>query len=98
MPQMHEGPVGGYFGVDRTMSRLQTRYYWYKIRAVSLWYRTCTSCATKARPLKRPQAPIVYRIQRNLRTKVKVDLHDKLKPYHSWQPLGNSWVFKDSGV
>ncbi|KAL0202037.1 hypothetical protein M9458_000055, partial [Cirrhinus mrigala] len=57
--QMHEGPVGGHFGVERTLSRLQTRYYWYKMREdVSLWCRTCTSCAAKARPLKRPQAPM----------------------------------------
>ncbi|RXN37833.1 Transposon Ty3-G Gag-Pol poly [Labeo rohita] len=59
MHQMHEGPVGGHFGVERTLSRLQTRYYWYKMREdVSLWCRTCTSCAAKARPLKRPQAPM----------------------------------------
>ncbi|KAL1254823.1 hypothetical protein QQF64_012884 [Cirrhinus molitorella] len=39
---------------------------------------------------------LVYRIQKNPRTKVKVVHHDKLKPFHSRQPLGNSWVFKDS--
>ncbi|KAL0162302.1 hypothetical protein M9458_041698, partial [Cirrhinus mrigala] len=30
MHQMHKGPMGGHFGVERTLSRLQTRYYWYK--------------------------------------------------------------------
>ncbi|KAL0151489.1 hypothetical protein M9458_053275 [Cirrhinus mrigala] len=34
----------------------------------------------------------------DLVTKVKVVYHDKLKPYHSRQPLENSWVFKDSEV
>lgn len=56
---MHEGPVGGHLAVERTLSRLQTRYYWYKMRKdVSLWCRTCTSCAAKAQPLKSPQAPM----------------------------------------
>ncbi|KAK3524881.1 hypothetical protein QTP86_011082 [Hemibagrus guttatus] len=41
---------------------------------------------------------LVYRIQRSPRAKVKVVHHDKLKPYHSQQPLENSWVFKDSEV
>lgn len=41
---------------------------------------------------------LVYRIQRSPRAKVKVVHHDKLKPYHSRQPLENSWVFKDSEV
>ncbi len=59
MYQMHEGPVGGHFGVERTLFRLQNRYYWYKMREdVSLWCSTCTSCAAKARPLKKPQAPM----------------------------------------
>lgn len=39
---------------------------------------------------------LVYRIQKSPKAKVKVVHHDKLKPYHSRQPLENSWVFKDS--
>ncbi|XDV23189.1 hypothetical protein PO909_027876 [Leuciscus waleckii] len=37
---------------------------------------------------------MIYRIQKGPKTKVKVVHHDKLKPYHSRQPLENSWVFK----
>lgn len=59
LKQMHDGPVGGHFGVDRTLTRLQTRYYWYRMREdVTLWCRTCTSCAARARPSKTPQAPM----------------------------------------
>ncbi|KAF7648018.1 hypothetical protein LDENG_00163380 [Lucifuga dentata] len=59
MRQMHEGQVGGHFGVERTVARLQTRYFWYWMREdVALWCGTCTSCASKARPLKTPQAPM----------------------------------------
>lgn len=57
--QMHDSPVGGHFGVERTLARLQTRYYWYRRRVdVTLWCRTCTSCAAKARPPRKPQAPM----------------------------------------
>uniref|UniRef100_A0A3B1IQI2 Gypsy retrotransposon integrase-like protein 1 n=1 Tax=Astyanax mexicanus TaxID=7994 RepID=A0A3B1IQI2_ASTMX len=57
--QMHDGPVGGHFGVERTLARVQTRYYWYQMREdITLWCRTCTSCAAKARPPKTPQAPM----------------------------------------
>lgn len=31
MNQMHGGPVGGHFGGERILSRIQTRYYWYKM-------------------------------------------------------------------
>ncbi|XP_056466778.1 uncharacterized protein LOC130405625 [Gadus chalcogrammus] len=59
MRQMHEGQVGGHFGVERTVARLQTRYFWYRMREdVALWCNTCTSCASKARPRKTPQAPM----------------------------------------
>ncbi|KAI4904870.1 hypothetical protein NFI96_011571 [Prochilodus magdalenae] len=51
--------------------------------------------------LQRPPPPameagqlddLVYRIQKNPKTKVKVVHHDKLKPYHSRTPLDTSWV------
>lgn len=59
LTQMHDAPVGGHFGVERTLARLQTHYYWYQMREdVVLWCRTCTSCAAKARPTKTPQAPM----------------------------------------
>ena len=59
MKQMHDGPIGGHFGVERTVARLQTRYYWYRMReSVALWCQTCISCASKARPRKTPQAPM----------------------------------------
>ncbi|XP_061754270.1 uncharacterized protein LOC133551511 isoform X2 [Nerophis ophidion] len=59
MRQMHDGQVGGLFGVERTVARLQTRYFWYRMREdVALWCNTCTSCASKARPRKTPQAPM----------------------------------------
>lgn len=59
MRQMHEGPVGGHFGIERTVARLRTRYYWYHMREdVALWCQTCLNCACRARPHKTPQAPM----------------------------------------
>ncbi|KAJ3600451.1 hypothetical protein NHX12_031434 [Muraenolepis orangiensis] len=57
MKQMHDGQIGGHFGVERTVARLQTRYFWYRMREdVALWCSTCTSCASKARHHKLPWA------------------------------------------
>ena len=57
MKQMHDGPVGGHFGAERTLARLKARYFWYNMKDdVTLWCRTCTSCAAKARPKKTPRA------------------------------------------
>ena len=57
MEQMHDGPVGGHFGVERTLARIKTRYFWYNMKDdVTLWCLTCTSCAAKARPKKTPRA------------------------------------------
>uniref|UniRef100_A0AAV2LLM9 Gypsy retrotransposon integrase-like protein 1 n=1 Tax=Knipowitschia caucasica TaxID=637954 RepID=A0AAV2LLM9_KNICA len=53
--QMHEGPVGGHFGVECTVARLQSRFYWYHMREdVALWCRTCTDCACRVK--KTPRA------------------------------------------
>uniref|UniRef100_A0A3P9KFW8 Gypsy retrotransposon integrase-like protein 1 n=1 Tax=Oryzias latipes TaxID=8090 RepID=A0A3P9KFW8_ORYLA len=59
MQHLHEGPISGHFGAERTLSRLKTRYYWYNMRDdVTLFCQTCASCACRARPKKTPQAPM----------------------------------------
>ncbi|XP_053714119.1 uncharacterized protein LOC128755017 [Synchiropus splendidus] len=59
LEQVHDGPVGGHFGVERTLARLKNRYFWYNMKEdVNLWCRTCTNCAARARPRKTPQAPM----------------------------------------
>ncbi|KAF0044696.1 hypothetical protein F2P81_003854 [Scophthalmus maximus] len=56
MKQMHEGPVGSHFGVERSLTRLKTRHFWYNMKDDdNLWGRTCTSCAAKARPKEKTQ-------------------------------------------
>lgn len=57
MEQMHDGPVGGHFGVERTLARLKPRYFWYNMKDdVTFWCCTCISCAAKAHAKKTPQA------------------------------------------
>lgn len=57
LEQMHDGPEGGHFGVERTLKCLKTRYYWYTMRDnVTLWCQTCNDCTEKACPKKTPQA------------------------------------------
>ncbi len=57
LEHLHDSPFGGHFGAERTLAHVQTRFYWYDMRDdVSLWCRTCQACASRARPLKKPQA------------------------------------------
>lgn len=53
--QVHDGPVGGHFEVERTLEHLKTRYLWNNMKDdVLLWCHI--SCAAKARLKKTPQA------------------------------------------
>lgn len=57
MREMHNSPVGGHFWMKRTLARLKTKYFWYNMKDdITLWCRTCSSCAAKARPRKTPRA------------------------------------------
>ncbi|KAJ3598472.1 hypothetical protein NHX12_001982 [Muraenolepis orangiensis] len=40
MKQMHDGQIGGHFGVERTVARLQTRYFWYRMREDLVYPKT----------------------------------------------------------
>ena len=57
LEQLHDTPSGGHFGVDRTLSRVQTRFYWHGMRDdITYWCQTCTRYAAKSRSQKAPRA------------------------------------------
>lgn len=87
MEQFHKGPVGGHFGAERTLARLKIKYYWYNMRDdVTLWCRTCTNCAAKARPRKTPHAAMgTVRVEAPME-RIAVDLMGPLNETerHNW--------------
>ena len=55
--ELHDSPSAGHLGSERTLARVQARFFWYDMDTdVSLWCKTCDTCASKARPLKKPKA------------------------------------------
>ena len=56
---MHNPPMSGHLGVKKTYSRLQQKYYWYRMKdSVQEWIRTCTKCGARKRPVHTPRAPL----------------------------------------
>ncbi len=46
LKDLHEGPMGGHLGVDKTLARLQERFYWPGYHDnVRNWCRNCADCA-----------------------------------------------------
>ena len=57
--QLHEGPVGGHFGEDKTLHRLRERFYWPgHQKDVINWCRTCKDCAARKGPAPKRRAPL----------------------------------------
>ena len=55
----HDSLVGGHLGVTKTLTRLQTRYYWVDMQSsVSQYIKTCVTCQRKKNPPKSYCAPM----------------------------------------
>ncbi|KRX12228.1 Gypsy retrotransposon integrase-like protein 1, partial [Trichinella nelsoni] len=56
---VHNHPTGGHLGVAKTLARVRQRFYWPQQREdVEDWCRACQTCAARAAPTKRLQAPM----------------------------------------
>ncbi|VDI15529.1 Hypothetical predicted protein [Mytilus galloprovincialis] len=54
LKMLHDDPVGGHFGVHRTLSRVSSRFYWagYK-ENIEQWCKRCEICNSRKGPQKR---------------------------------------------
>ena len=56
---LHEGALGGHFGVDKTLARLKERFYWPgHYNDVCDWFRNCGTCALQKTPNHKARAPL----------------------------------------
>ncbi|KRY06283.1 Retrovirus-related Pol polyprotein from transposon, partial [Trichinella patagoniensis] len=56
---VHNRQSGAHLGVAKTLAKLRQRYYWPQQREdVEDWCRACQTCAARAVPTKKPQAPM----------------------------------------
>ena len=56
---LHEGALGGHFGVDKTLGRLKERFYWPgHHNDVCDWCQKCGPCASRKNPAPKARAPL----------------------------------------
>ena len=59
LSQLHEGAIGGHFGVDKTLARLRERFYWPgQFNDVRDWCGNCSTCAARKAPTPTARAPL----------------------------------------
>ena len=57
--QLHDSITGGHLGIRKTLSKVRSRYFWYKLRRdVQHWCRICDKCACRKGPNKKGKAPL----------------------------------------
>ena len=59
LSNMHESPLAGHLGVDKTLARLRERFYWPGYHDdVKDWCNRCASCAARKNPVPTTRAPL----------------------------------------
>jgi hypothetical protein len=57
--QLHDAPLGGHLGADKTHSKLKQRFYWPGYwNDVKMYCLSCQSCATRKAPTHHRKAPL----------------------------------------
>ena len=56
---LHAGALEGHLGEDKTIAKVQERFYWSELRHdVIQWLRTCPACVTRKSPPQKNRAPL----------------------------------------
>ncbi|GFV91653.1 hypothetical protein TNCV_4762181 [Trichonephila clavipes] len=51
LKELHGSPLGGHFGVMKTLHRVRERFFWGKVRAdVEQWCKSCDACSARKGP------------------------------------------------
>ncbi|PNF15527.1 hypothetical protein B7P43_G16595 [Cryptotermes secundus] len=54
LSELHGGPSGGHFGVNKTLNKVRQRFYWLQARTdIEKWCRQCDTCAASRVPRTR---------------------------------------------
>ena len=62
LKQLHDSPTAGHLGVDKTLAKVRSRFYWPKMNEdVILWCKSCVPCNQKKNPTPHRKAPMSLR-------------------------------------
>lgn len=54
LKELHDGPTGGHLGIQKTLSKVRQRFFWYGLRKyVTQWCMACDVCASRKGPQKK---------------------------------------------
>ena len=64
LEEAHDSPVGGHFGVNKTLEKIRKRFYWATCKSdVENWCRTCKICVAKKGPPNQGKSPLqIYNV------------------------------------
>lgn len=64
LKETYDSPIGGHFGVSKTLSRIREGLYWASCkRDVENWCRSCTACVEKSDPCDKGKSPMqIYNV------------------------------------
>ncbi|KRX51502.1 Retrovirus-related Pol polyprotein from transposon, partial [Trichinella sp. T9] len=86
---IHNQPTGGHLGVAKTLAKVRQRYYWPQQREdVEDWCRACQTCAARAIPTRKLQAPMQLQPVSHPFQRVAMDL---VGPLEETQ-IGNRYI------
>ncbi|KRX22547.1 Retrovirus-related Pol polyprotein from transposon, partial [Trichinella nelsoni] len=86
---IHNQPTGGHLGVAKTLAKVRQRYYWPQQREdVEDWCRACQTCAARAIPTRKLQAPMQLQPVSHPFQRVAMDLVGPLEETQS----GNRYI------
>ena len=75
LKQLHDASTAGHLGVQKTLGKLQQRFYWVGQRKdVEEWCHHCDICASRKFPLKHPKAPLVPSFISNPLDRIAIDI------------------------
>lgn len=62
--EAHDSPLGGHFGVNKTLGKILKRFYWASSKSdVEEWCRTCKSCIARKGPSGKEKSPLqIYNV------------------------------------
>ena len=59
LKHLHDDITGGHLGVNKTLNKVRTRFYWANCRRdVAEWCSKCDPCAARKGPPRKPRAPL----------------------------------------